>query len=96
MNLQRGTKRVCATCGTKFYDLLTKPVCPKCDAEFIIPVPPPPRRPARMVVRTFQPAPIVAGSADDVPEVDEEESVTTEDEDESDEKPAVDEADIEG
>ena len=49
-----------------------------------------------MVVRTFQPAPIVAGSADDVPEVDEEESVTTEDEDESDEKPAVDEADIEG
>lgn len=93
MNLQRGTKRVCATCGTKFYDLLTRPVCPKCDTEFIIPVPPPPRRPARMAVRTFKPAPIVAGSPDDVPENDED-SVTTADDEEADEKPAEDEADI--
>ena len=37
MNEQRGVKLLCATCGTRFYDLLMKPVCPKCKAEFIIP-----------------------------------------------------------
>ncbi len=30
-----GTKRLCQTCGTKFYDLLRSPiVCPRCGAEF--------------------------------------------------------------
>jgi uncharacterized protein (TIGR02300 family) len=29
-----GTKRVCGSCGTRFYDLNRKPVvCPKCEAE---------------------------------------------------------------
>ena len=29
-----GTKRVCVSCGTKFYDLLKVPaVCPKCATE---------------------------------------------------------------
>lgn len=29
-----GTKRVCVSCGTKFYDLQKSPaVCPKCGAE---------------------------------------------------------------
>ena len=29
-----GTKRVCVSCGTKFYDLLKVPaVCPKCGTE---------------------------------------------------------------
>ena len=29
-----GTKRVCVSCGTKFYDLLKAPaVCPKCGTE---------------------------------------------------------------
>ncbi len=29
-----GTKRVCGSCGTRFYDLKREPVvCPKCEAE---------------------------------------------------------------
>ncbi|ABI62924.1 Hypothetical protein GbCGDNIH1_2026 [Granulibacter bethesdensis CGDNIH1] len=29
-----GTKRVCVSCGTRFYDLLKSPaICPKCGAE---------------------------------------------------------------
>lgn len=29
-----GTKRVCGSCGTRFYDLHREPVvCPKCEAE---------------------------------------------------------------
>ena len=31
----RGLKRICASCGTKFYDFGKLPViCPKCGAEF--------------------------------------------------------------
>jgi uncharacterized protein (TIGR02300 family) len=31
----RGLKRVCASCGTRFYDFNKSPViCPKCKAEF--------------------------------------------------------------
>jgi uncharacterized protein (TIGR02300 family) len=31
-----GTKRLCAGCGAKFYDLNRTPiVCPKCDTEFV-------------------------------------------------------------
>ena len=31
-----GTKRICPSCGTKFYDLLKSPiVCPKCGVSFI-------------------------------------------------------------
>ncbi len=30
-----GAKRLCQTCGTKFYDLLRSPIiCPRCGAEF--------------------------------------------------------------
>ena len=30
-----GTKRICHSCGTRFYDLLHDPiVCPSCGAEF--------------------------------------------------------------
>jgi uncharacterized protein (TIGR02300 family) len=30
-----GTKRICPTCGTRYYDLLRKPViCPKCSTPF--------------------------------------------------------------
>ncbi len=37
-----GTKRLCANCGTKFYDLSKNPaVCPKCAA--VIPIAPPSR-----------------------------------------------------
>ena len=31
-----GTKRLCAGCGAKFYDLNRTPiVCPKCETEFV-------------------------------------------------------------
>lgn len=31
-----GTKRICPSCGTKFYDLLKSPIiCPKCGVSFI-------------------------------------------------------------
>src|SRR3546814_15552314 len=30
-----GTKRICQTCGTKFYDLTKSPIiCPSCSAQF--------------------------------------------------------------
>jgi uncharacterized protein (TIGR02300 family) len=30
-----GTKRICPSCGTRYYDLLRKPViCPKCSTPF--------------------------------------------------------------
>jgi uncharacterized protein (TIGR02300 family) len=33
-----GTKRLCASCGAKFYDLLHSPItCPKCGAVLAIP-----------------------------------------------------------
>jgi uncharacterized protein (TIGR02300 family) len=45
-----GTKRTCATCGGRFYDLNKTPIlCPKCGAENEKDSPPKPRRgkPAR-------------------------------------------------
>ena len=39
-----GTKRLCAGCGAKFYDLNKTPiVCPMCEAVFVLPKPEPPR-----------------------------------------------------
>jgi len=38
-----GTKRICAGCGTKFYDLNKSPItCPRCQAEFVIQAKPAP------------------------------------------------------
>ena len=40
----RGTKRVCASCGARFYDLSRTPItCPACQAVYQI-APPPSRR----------------------------------------------------
>jgi uncharacterized protein (TIGR02300 family) len=37
--LDLGTKRLCGSCGAKFYDLDRNPiVCPKCDTVFVVPV----------------------------------------------------------
>jgi len=47
MHQERGVKRLCAACGTRYFDLMAKPVCPKCQTEFVIPPPAPPRRGVR-------------------------------------------------
>ena len=40
-----GTKRTCANCGTRFYDMKKKPpVCPKCDTVFEVKTSPKSRR----------------------------------------------------
>jgi len=71
-----GTKRACATCGLRFFDLRHDPIhCPKCDAVFDLP-PPLPSRPSR-TFRAVAPLeaevvpPIQPGSPEDVPEADE-------------------------
>ena len=39
-----GTKRLCGSCGAKFYDLSKSPiVCPKCGTTFEVVAPAPPR-----------------------------------------------------
>src|SRR5215510_7818700 len=39
----RGTKRVCASCGARFYDLNRTPiVCPICQSTYQVTPPPPP------------------------------------------------------
>src|SRR5436190_13244851 len=58
-----GTKRLCAGCNAKFYDLLKTPiVCPTCEAVFVLPkvVPSRPRR-------GFEPLPAIAAAPAIVP-----------------------------
>jgi len=65
-----GTKRVCAGCNAKFYDLLKSPiVCPMCEAVFVVPkaAPSRPRRgfePIAQVVPMVA-APAIAAKSDD-------------------------------
>ena len=58
-----GTKRLCAACNLKFYDLHKTPiVCPTCAAVFVVPTPAPPRPPRRPFQRpthTMMPTPLV-------------------------------------
>lgn len=50
-----GTKRVCQSCGAKFYDLAKDPItCPKCGAIYVIAMP---------VSRSGRPAAAVAAAA---------------------------------
>jgi uncharacterized protein (TIGR02300 family) len=58
-----GTKRLCAGCNAKFYDLHKNPiVCPTCEAVFIVPKPLP-TRPRRPVEPMIAPMPVVAAPA---------------------------------
>jgi uncharacterized protein (TIGR02300 family) len=77
-----GTKRLCASCGAKFYDLNKDPIhCPKCGAvhEFVVatrPTRPEPVAPAAAVQRPPAPAEEVAA-----PEPQEAETVSLEEAD---------------
>ena len=58
-----GTKRLCAGCAAKFYDLLKSPiVCPRCEAVFVVPKPAP-LRPRRGFEPIAQLMPVVAAPA---------------------------------
>ena len=58
-----GTKRLCAGCNAKFYDLLKTPiVCPMCEAVFVVPKPAP-SRPRRGFEPIAQVMPVVAAPA---------------------------------
>src|SRR5262249_45735715 len=63
-----GTKRVCASCGARFYDLNKDPItCPKCGTEFTVASLPPRGRPdaaARAPVREAEPEPAESSEAE--------------------------------
>lgn len=66
-----GTKRVCVSCGTRFYDLLKSPaVCPKCGTEQPVEQPRPRRSGGNVAEdrRPKKPVP-VPGVEDAEPEV---------------------------
>jgi uncharacterized protein (TIGR02300 family) len=65
-NPELGTKRICAGCNVKFYDLRKDPiVCPACAAVFVVPKQPP-ARPRRVYDAPPAPARVVA-EAPDIP-----------------------------
>ena len=55
----KGTKRVCASCGARFYDLSRTPIiCPACQTVYQV-TPPPSRRGAdRAAVQEARPVPV--------------------------------------
>ena len=60
-----GTKRVCVSCGAKFYDLTKVPaVCPKCDTEQPVDVPRP-RRTGGNVEEKVRPKKVPVPGAED-------------------------------
>jgi uncharacterized protein (TIGR02300 family) len=66
-----GTKRLCAGCNAKFYDLHKTPiVCPMCEAVFVVPKPLSARS-RRPVEPMIAPVPVVAAAesaaAEDAP-----------------------------
>ena len=55
-----GTKRECAECATRFYDLNREPIaCPSCEAIFVIEAPKPPPKPRPKSTGPVKPTPIV-------------------------------------
>ena len=64
-----GTKRVCASCSARFYDLNKDPItCPKCGTEFTVAALSPRGRPdaaaARAPVREAEPEPVESSEAE--------------------------------
>jgi len=88
----RGLKRVCASCATRFYDFSKSPViCPKCKAEFTGIV----KIRTRRGRNAIEEAKAKAQLDDETPEVEEEDDRTTVslEEVEADENKAVEEGD---
>jgi uncharacterized protein (TIGR02300 family) len=72
-----GTKRLCAGCGAKFYDLNRTPiVCPKCETVFTPVVAAPRTRPDAKAAAAAAPAPVAEAV---VPETADAEFVSLED-----------------
>ena len=79
-----GTKRICPSCGTRYYDLMRDPVvCPKCSTPFDPEALLRARRarPAAPVEKELEP--VAAGEVD--PDLEAEEAETAEDEEEGEE-----------
>jgi uncharacterized protein (TIGR02300 family) len=97
-----GTKRICASCGARFYDLRRNPIiCPKCDTEFSVEEPSARRRPRPAPVAATPPAEVKADAVvEDVPandddkEDDEIEEELAEIDDESDDDVIEDTSDL--
>jgi uncharacterized protein (TIGR02300 family) len=75
-NPKWGTKRICQSCGTKFYDLMKSPiVCPSCGTEFdpeaLLKSRRPRSAPKPEPAKAKKPKPVPAG-AEDGEEVDDE------------------------
>ncbi len=87
-----GMKRICQSCGTRFYDLNRKgPQCPKCGAGYAAAKPAKPRRraapPAPAPATAPEPAPATAPPPEDAaakPPTDAVETAGDDDEDEND------------
>ena len=93
-----GTKRLCASCGAKFYDLSKDPIhCPKCDTVYVVaPVVSRSRPEPAPVVTPRPPAPVEEVA---VPEPTEVETVSLEEADaeaQGTKKPAAGEPEVEG
>lgn len=75
-----GTKRLCAACGAKFYDLNKDPIaCPKCGTVFEVVVPVSRAKPD--AARAAAAAPVMAKPEREVPETQDAEFVSLEDAD---------------
>ncbi len=76
-----GTKRLCAGCNAKFYDLHKDPiVCPMCETVFVPPKPAPARSGRRAVEPMPTPVPVVpkVEGGDIEPKVEDGDEVTAE------------------
>lgn len=79
-----GVKRICTSCGVRFYDLLRNPVvCPSCGAEVDITVLAKPKRIKAGAAQKVAAKPVPIDDDDDLIE-DEDDLVEDEDEDEED------------
>jgi len=65
-NPELGTKRVCVSCGARFYDLgKTPPTCPKCGTEQPVEQPRPRRSGGNVVEEKRVKKPVPAGALED-------------------------------